>query len=85
MTPPDATPPHSYPIRWPGALVWALAALAMGVLHPVLDLANLAMLLVLASAMAALWLTPAMCLAACALAGPRVSPSAWTCTNTPCC
>ena len=68
MTPPDATPPHSYPIRWPGALVWALAALAMGVLHPVLDLANLAMLLVLASAMAALWLTPAMCLAACALA-----------------
>ena len=40
----------------------------MGVLHPVLDLANLAMLLVLASAMAALWLTPAMCLAACALA-----------------
>ena len=68
MTPPDATPPHSHPIRWPGALVWALAALAMGVLYPVLDLANLAMLLVLASAMAALWLTPAMCLAACALA-----------------
>jgi two-component system sensor histidine kinase KdpD len=68
MTPPDATPPHSHPIRWPGALVWALAALAMGVLYPVLDLANLAMLLVLASALAALWLTPAMCLAACALA-----------------
>lgn len=49
-------------------MVWTLAALVMGALYPVLDLANLAMLLVLASAMAALWLTPAMCLAACALA-----------------
>ena len=68
MTPTDPTQPSSHPNRWPGALVWALAALAMAVLHPVLDLANLAMLLVLASALAALWLTPAMCLAACALA-----------------
>lgn len=49
-------------------LVWALAALVMGLLYPILDLANLAMLLVLASTLAALWLTPAMCLAACALA-----------------
>ncbi len=40
----------------------------MAVLYPVLDLANLAILLVLASALAALWLTPAMCLASCALA-----------------
>ena len=68
MTPTDATPPAPTPSRWPGALVWTLAGLAMGVLYPVLDLANLAMLLVLASALAALWLTPAMCLAACALA-----------------
>ncbi len=68
MTPTDAIPAPPTPSRWPGALVWALAALAMGVLYPVLDLANLAMLLVLASALAALWLTPAMCLAACALA-----------------
>ncbi|WP_291086192.1 ATP-binding protein [Hydrogenophaga sp.] len=49
-------------------MVWALAWLAMGVMHPVLDLANLAMMLVLASALAALWLPPAMCLAGCALA-----------------
>jgi len=54
MTPTDATPPAPTPSRWPGALVWTLAGLAMGVLYPVLDLANLAMLLVLASALAAL-------------------------------
>eukprot|EP01036_Dinobryon_divergens_P038835 gene38835-51049_t len=71
MTPPDATPPpssHPHPSRWPGALVWALAWLAMLALHPVLDLANLAMMLVLASALAALWLPPVVSMAVCALA-----------------
>ncbi|WP_439608007.1 sensor histidine kinase [Hydrogenophaga sp.] len=71
MTPPDATPPppsHPHPSRWPGALVWTLAWLAMLALHRVLDLANLAMMLVLASALAALWLPPVVSMAVCALA-----------------
>lgn len=49
-------------------MVWALAWLAMVGLQVVLDLANLAMLLVLASALAALWLPPVASMAACAVA-----------------
>lgn len=70
MTPPPATPPDNARAspRWPGALVWALAAAAMLTLQPVLDLANLALLLVLAAALAALWLPPVMSMSACAIA-----------------
>lgn len=48
--------------------MWALAALALLALQPVLDLANLALLLVLAAALAALWLPPAVSMATCAVA-----------------
>ena len=56
------------PRSWPGALVWAVCAGALLGLDGRLDLANLAMLLVLASALAALWLPPAVALLACAAA-----------------
>lgn len=70
MTPPPEAQPDNAPPspRWPGALVWVLAALAMLSLQPVLDLANLALLLVLAAALAALWLPPVLSIAACAVA-----------------
>ena len=70
MTPPPESQPDNGPPspRWPGALVWVLAALAMLSLQPVLDLANLALLLVLAAALAALWLPPVLSMAACAVA-----------------
>ncbi len=70
MTTPPATPPDhpDTPRRWPGALVWALAWLVMLALHRTLDLANLAMLLVLASALAALWLPPVLSMLVCAVA-----------------
>jgi two-component system, OmpR family, sensor histidine kinase KdpD len=42
--------------RWPAALVWATGAVAMAALDGRVDLANLAMLLVLSSAAASLWL-----------------------------
>ena len=67
MTPSTADKAPRTP-RWPGALVWALAWLFMFLLQPVLDLANLGMLLVLAAALAALWWPPLASLAACALA-----------------
>jgi two-component system, OmpR family, sensor histidine kinase KdpD len=49
-------------------LVWAVAWAAMLVLDRLLDLANLALLLVLASAIAGLWLRPAVSALACAAA-----------------
>jgi two-component system sensor histidine kinase KdpD len=45
---------------WPAMLVWTLAATAMAALDGRIDLANLAMLLVLASALASLWLPGAV-------------------------
>ena len=53
---------------WPAAAVWALAAAAMLALDGHVDLAGLALLLVLASAIAALWLSPMASLPACAAA-----------------
>jgi two-component system sensor histidine kinase KdpD len=46
------------PPRWPALLVWALAWAAMLALDGRLDVANLAMLLVLGAALAAPWLSP---------------------------
>jgi len=52
---------------WPAAVVWLTAWLAMFVLDAHLDLANLALMLVLASALAALWSSPLTSMLACAL------------------
>jgi two-component system sensor histidine kinase KdpD len=51
-----------------GLLVWAVAWVAMLAFDPGLDLANLALVLVLAAALAGLWLAPAASALACALA-----------------
>lgn len=59
-----STAPHS----WPGLVVWAVCAGALLGLDGRLDLANLAMILVLASALAALWLPPVVAILACAAA-----------------
>jgi len=57
------------PSRYAAALaVWALAWIAMFALDGHLDLANLAMLLVLAAALAGLWLPPWVSAPVCALA-----------------
>ena len=53
--------------RWRAALVWTVAWGIMLALDGRLDLANLAMILVLASVVAALWLPPFECLLACTL------------------
>lgn len=54
---PSPDPPYPpEPRWWPGVLAWALGWVALSLLDARLDLANLAMVLVLASAVAALWL-----------------------------
>ena len=53
--------------RWPATLVWSAAWGIMLALEARLDLANLAMILVLASVVDALWLSPFECLLACTL------------------
>ena len=53
---------------WPGVIVWLAAWLALHLLDGHVDLASLALLLVLASALAAQWLPPWVAMAACALA-----------------
>jgi two-component system sensor histidine kinase KdpD len=64
MNPANAAPPR----RWPAALVWALAWGAMLALDGRLDLANLALILVLAAAAAALWWPAWLSMLGCALA-----------------
>jgi two-component system, OmpR family, sensor histidine kinase KdpD len=54
--------------RWPAALAWALGWAAMFAFDGHVDLANLAMLLVLASALASLWLPAGLSALASALA-----------------
>jgi two-component system sensor histidine kinase KdpD len=54
--PVDAAP--GAPARWPALATWALAWLAMAALDGRLDVANLALILVLAAAVAALWWPP---------------------------
>ena len=54
---PNESPPSP---RWPGALVWALAWAAMLALDDHLDLANKALILVLAAALAAIWWRPGL-------------------------
>jgi two-component system, OmpR family, sensor histidine kinase KdpD len=54
--------------RWPATLAWALAWAAMLLLDGRLDLANLALTLVLAAAVAALWWPAWLSMAACAVA-----------------
>lgn len=56
------------PRRWPALLAWLAGWAAMTALDGRLDLANLAMLLVLSSAVAALWLPSAVAVAAGTLA-----------------
>ena len=51
-------------IRWPALLIWAVVWGLLFLLDPVLDLANLSMLLLLGSVAASLWLTPAYSIAA---------------------
>lgn len=51
-------------IRWPALLIWAVAWALLFLLDPLLDLANLSMLLLLGSVAASLWLTPAYSIAA---------------------
>jgi len=54
--------------RWPAALAWAVAWAAMLLLDGWLELANLALILVLAAAAAALWWPAWLSMLACALA-----------------
>jgi two-component system, OmpR family, sensor histidine kinase KdpD len=51
---------------WRGLLVWAVAWALLAALDPVLDISNLALLLVLGAAIAALWLRPWLAVLACA-------------------
>ena len=60
--------PRALPGPWPGLLVWLLGWLAMLALDGRIDLANLALILVLASALAALWLRPVVSMLVCAAA-----------------
>jgi len=65
--PPRAAVPGPAPTaaRWPAGLVWALAWATMAGLQDRLELANLALVLVLAAALSALWLPPWSSVAAC--------------------
>ena len=66
ITPPPS--PVATPSWWRGAVVWVLAGLAMALLDGHIDLANLALVLVLAAALAALWLAPPASMPVCAAA-----------------
>jgi two-component system sensor histidine kinase KdpD len=78
---------------WKAALVWALAAGAMVALDDQVDLANLAMLLLLASALAGLWLRAWVAMGASAAAVlafnwafvRRATRCRWTCGAMRCC
>lgn len=64
-----ASPPLRAVLRaWPAALVWALAWLALFALDGRIELAGQALLLVLASSVAALWSPPWLSVALCAAA-----------------
>lgn len=54
--------------RWPGALIWTLSWPVMLLLDGHVDLANLALVLVLTAALAGVWLTPVLSMLACAAA-----------------
>jgi K+-sensing histidine kinase KdpD len=58
------TPASPAGIRWPALLIWTIAWALLFLLDPLLDLANLSMLLLLGSVAASLWLTPAYSIAA---------------------
>jgi two-component system sensor histidine kinase KdpD len=64
----EATPSPALPQRWPGAAVWAAAWLAMLLFDAHMDLANLAMVLILAATLAAVWLPLLASMLACAAA-----------------
>jgi len=53
---------------WPAAVVWLLAWLAMGLLDERVDISNQALILVLAAALAALWLPAVVSMVVCAVA-----------------
>ena len=59
---------NSAPARWLGAVVWALSWTLMLLLDGHVDLASLAQVLVLAAALAGVWLTPITSMLACAAA-----------------
>ena len=54
------------PQRWPAVAVWGLTGLALYLADPGMDLANKALVLVLAAAIAAVWSTPWFSVMACA-------------------
>ena len=56
QAPIDAPRQRRQPAYWPAALVWLLAWLAMALLDEHVDISNQALILVLAAALAALWL-----------------------------
>ena len=58
---------RAVPFGWPALVVWALAWLAMGLLDLHIDLANKALVLVLAAAVAAIWWGPWLSLLACSM------------------
>jgi len=59
---------RSIPEQWPAALVWLTAWLVMYLLDGHIDIGNQALILVLASAVAAFWLPPMASVVACAAA-----------------
>ena len=59
---------HPVSRYWPAAVVWLLAWLAMALLDGHVDLANQALILVVAAALAALWLPVGVSVLACAVA-----------------
>ena len=59
---------HSLSGYWPAAVVWLLAWLAMALLDGHIDIANQALILVVAAALAALWLPALVSMSACAVA-----------------
>ena len=60
--------PRGYLAKWPVALVWALAWMLMQAVDGTADIANLALILVLASATSGLWLSALESVVVCAFA-----------------
>ena len=68
QAPIDAPRQRRQPAYWLAALVWLLAWLAMALLDERVDISNQALILVLAAALAALWLPAVVSMVVCAVA-----------------
>jgi two-component system sensor histidine kinase KdpD len=68
MAPTDTPRPRRISNYWPAALVWLLGWVAMVLLDGHIDLANQALILVVAAALAALWLPAGVSMLVCAAA-----------------